>query len=235
MNNTLLLGGILVVIGLALALLAYAILLMRKEEPEGEAGARPAAGPAQPPDVAPESEARAPAPEPAAEPAPAPAPAPARPTAPPVRVGRIHVAMVLRDEVTGDLILQVGEREYRSVEDLRDSPHWDRIRRVAADLTAWFHPPPTPAGKVSVSEPSPAEIAEPRPRRPTSVVEQIDAIVARKLVEAGMTTKAVRLVEAMDGTVKVYIGIQSYSVEEVPDPDVKRIIREAVAEWESTQ
>jgi hypothetical protein len=33
----------------------------------------------------------------------------------------------------------------------------------------------------------------------------------------------------------VLIGVQGYDLEEVPDPDVQRVIRESVAEWEARQ
>jgi len=42
----------------------------------------------------------------------------------------------------------------------------------------------------------------------------------------------VRLSGDREGSVRVYIGIQSYTLDEIPDADIREVIRLAVAEWE---
>jgi hypothetical protein len=66
-----------------------------------------------------------------------------------------------------------------------------------------------------------------------SMIEQIDEILQRKMTELAGAPRGVRLVEGAGGSLRVFIGVQSYAFEDVPDAEVKSIIREAVAEWES--
>ena len=65
-----------------------------------------------------------------------------------------------------------------------------------------------------------------------SLVDEVNEILERKLVESGLTHRGVRLSEDQEGSVRVYIGIQGYSMDEIPDPGIREVIRQAVAEWE---
>jgi hypothetical protein len=136
------------------------------------------------------------------------------------------VAFLLRDEVTGELIVRVGEREYRRAEDLRASPDWTRMEYTAAELQRWIQTAKPAERKREAAREEPA-------KKPLSMVEQINEILARRMSEADRAGMGVRLVEAGGGAVQVYVGLQRYEMESIPDPEVRRIIREAVAEWES--
>jgi hypothetical protein len=138
----------------------------------------------------------------------------------------LAVATLLRDEVSGKLLVLVGGREYATVDDLRASKDFERVEYAAADLVQWLGTAPVRERAIG---PAPKEEA----KKPASMVEQINEILQGKLVEASGTTRGVRLVEGLGGALRVYIGVHSYSFEDVPDADVKRMIREAVAEWES--
>jgi type IV secretory pathway VirB10-like protein len=253
MNNQLLIGIILIVVGIALALMAYAFILNRRDqekEPKVEAEAEPvpeeeappeqgtpppwikppaaavAAPPAEPlPPVIP-----APVPPPVSERPPTPqVPGPAAPPSPgalaPSR-RTLAVATLLRDEVTGKLLVLVGDREYATAEELRASKDYARIEYASADLVQWLG---VETARGRAADRSSKEEA----RKPKSMVAQINEILQRKLVEASGTTRGIRLVEGPGGELRVYIGLQSFSLADVPDADVKRMIREAVAEWEA--
>jgi hypothetical protein len=65
------------------------------------------------------------------------------------------------------------------------------------------------------------------------MIDQINTILERKLAESPQGLKGVRLVEGTGGALRVFVGLQSYAFDEVPDPEVRKVIREAVAEWEN--
>jgi type IV secretory pathway VirB10-like protein len=243
MDNQLLLGVILIVVGIALALLAYAFILNRREQDQGApaeppekveaaerppapvpyvpppAAAAPAPAPAAPPAGMPAAPTVTPLPIAAAPPAPTPAPAPLQSRR------TLAVATLLRDEVTGKISVLVGGREYTSVDELRASRDFTRVEYAAADLVEWL-------GVAAVRERA-SERTKDEVKKPVSMVEQIDAILQRKMAETSGGPRGVRLVEGSDGSIRVFLGVQGYAFEDVPDDGVKRMIREAVAEWEA--
>ena len=235
-DNSLLMGIVLIGVGIALALIAYAVMLNRRD---GEEPAE-AEAPEVEPEVEPTAELSTEALEPPAEPVEppptriAPAPMPSAATAPPVpiqpAVGTparrlLPVATLLREEVTGDLVIQVGDHVYRRVEDLRSSSDATRVQSVSADLARWL-------SRVATGKPSGAAREE-APAKPGSMIEQINMILEEKLVAAGSATRGVRLAEGPGGVVRVFIGVNSYPMDEVPDSEVRQLIRQAVAEWEA--
>ncbi len=141
---------------------------------------------------------------------------------------RIQVATLLRDEVSGELIVQVGEREYRSADELRDSVDWTRVEFAASDLTKWIDQPIQRPKPERESEPESADRA-----KPLSMIEQINEILQEKIEASGKSDLAVRLIEGLEGTAKVLIGVHSYDIGEVPDEAISKLIREAVSEWEA--
>lgn len=138
---------------------------------------------------------------------------------------RILIAALLREEVSGNLIVKVGNREYLSPQELLNSPDQRKVEYAAADLQQWFGP----------RMPEPSKTAEPEeaPSNPRTMVEQINQILARKILNLPQEKRAIRLVEGPDGNVRVYLGLRVYALSEVPDEEVKRLIRESVSEWES--
>ena len=247
LDSQLLLGLVLIAIGIVLAVLAYTFVVSRRDdevatkEPKIEAAdvptisVEPEAPRAQPP--APPVAIAAPAPELAtAKPTPPPArpqmPLPAPP--PPATASSLKrtfpVATLLRDEVTGKLLVEIGEREYANVKELRDSKDYGRVEFAAADLARWFGSAPTTriADRADVARADREE-----PVKPKSMIEQINEILERRLAEAPGVQRGVRLMEGSGGALRVLIGLQGYNFDDVPDTEVRRIIREAVAEWEA--
>jgi hypothetical protein len=137
----------------------------------------------------------------------------------------LAVATLLRDEVTGKISVLVGGREYTSVDELRASRDYTRVEYAAADLAQWL-------GPAAMRDRSTERVKE-EVKKPLSMVEQIDGILQRKLAETSGGPRGVRLVEGSDGSLRVFVGVLSYAYEDVPDDEVKRMIREAVAEWEA--
>jgi hypothetical protein len=229
MNTTLVFGVLLIVAGIALAILAYALILNRRSErpadtdlaePEAEIVVPPPSAPPEP-TVA----ASAPPPTPQAQPAPPPAQPPA-PAAPPPPPRTIDVGRLLRDEVTGALLIAVGPRLYRTVDELRTSGDWLRLEKAARDLQVWFAAPPKP-------RPPEERRSEEAAPRGGSMLDQINAILERKLALVPELPQGVRLAPSPEGGVRVLIGLQAYPLDQVPDAKINQLIRESVSEWEN--
>jgi hypothetical protein len=264
LDTQLLIGIILIAVGLILALLAYYILTQptaEGEEPEPETGEQRLdeeeafeAGATIPHEVGDETEG--PPSDSEEEPLPDESPTPqveppsdtpssleaareqpeqeedesepAEPeaTIPPAPEERsFTVATLLRDEITGKLMVRVGERVYKAPDELRDSTDWTRVKFAASDLIEW----------VPAAERERDVEREQHAAGPKTMIEQINEILQERLADAGEDQKAIRLIEAADGSVRVLIGVKSYSLDDVPDPEVGRFIREAVSAWEDLQ
>lgn len=68
-----------------------------------------------------------------------------------------------------------------------------------------------------------------------SIVMQIDDILQEKLAGTELANKGIRLVELPSKDLVVMVGLNQYDgIDAVPDPQIKSLIRESVAEWEKT-
>lgn len=140
---------------------------------------------------------------------------------------RISVFTLLRDEEKGNLIVQVGDHEYHSSQDLHDSPDWSRVEYATSDLSVWLS-----SAREQETEEMPVQIQE---SKPLSMVDQINQFLQRNLSELKDEQRRIKLYEGPDETVRVLIENNSYAIDEVPDPKVSKLIREAVSEWEALQ
>jgi hypothetical protein len=143
----------------------------------------------------------------------------------------VSVVTVLREIDSGNLILRIGETDYASLDALIDSPHLSRIMRLANDLSQWLKPAQK-SGRSTERIVIQSKAAESEPFGPKSMVDEINEILERMLKEETGNRKAIKLVEMLDGGVNVYIGVDSYPIDEVPFEDVRQFIRKAVSEWE---
>jgi len=141
---------------------------------------------------------------------------------------RISIATLLRDDVTGQLIVKVGDTEYHNPDDLRASDDWTRVEFAASDLQTWII-------KDAPSQPSVGHEPGPVEPKPTSMIEQINAILQEKIESSDRSHLGVRLLESPSGAARVLIGVQSYDLADVPDEDIRQLIQEAVAIWEAKQ
>jgi len=238
MNNQLLVGLVLIAFGIGLAILAYMILNNRGSANGDEAQAEDVPAPAVQESPDPHEDTAA-VPQPVTlpeavelpeEPKPAPAPGIERPAPQKPSVGpRIQVATLLRDEVSGALIIRVGDEEFDDPEALKASRYWTRLEYATRDLNAWIDKPATRPDPGREHEPEHVE------RKPSSMIEQINHILQERVEASGREELAVQLVEGPGGTARVLIGVNSYEIADVPNPEIKQLIREAVAAWEATQ
>lgn len=68
---------------------------------------------------------------------------------------------------------------------------------------------------------------------PKSIVGQIDAILQEKLPTSPLRSRAIRLAELAEGGMAVIVDSDRYEgVNDIPDPDVRALLQECVAEWE---
>jgi hypothetical protein len=250
-DNQLLLGVVFIIAGVALALLAYAVVLNRRSHDDLEEswgapepdGADTAAQPPVPatatpgssipgfeeptrlirePEAVPEAEEPAP---PASLP-PEPATVLAQPPASPSTVA------LTREAGSGKLLIQLGDQKFKSMSELKASPAWEQIGGLFEELLSWMViVPPSGAPAARTREMS-AEQAKKAPAA-SSMVAQINEILEERLAKKDASLQGVHLAEGSDGTIRVFIGLQGYPMDEVPNPEVRELIREAVAEWES--
>jgi hypothetical protein len=67
-----------------------------------------------------------------------------------------------------------------------------------------------------------------------SIVTQVDEILQRKLPDSPAAGRAVHLVELPAAGMAVLVGLEKYeSIEAIPEPEIRDLIRQAVAEWEA--
>ncbi|MBI5966166.1 MAG: hypothetical protein HY863_22015 [Chloroflexi bacterium] len=103
--------------------------------------------------------------------------------------------------------------------------------------------PPGPASpqravpvQVGVSVPLQTPAKKPEPEKNVSelsIVGQIDTVLQKRLMDTPLAKSGIRLQESLRGGVEVYVGIQKYdSIDDVPDENIKSLIRAAIAEWE---
>ena len=76
---------------------------------------------------------------------------------------------------------------------------------------------------------------EDRPIAPAgSIVTQIDSVLQSRLAGTPLEERGVFLSQSPEGGVMVYVGLTKYTgIEDVPDPEIKAAIRDAITEWEN--
>jgi hypothetical protein len=95
-------------------------------------------------------------------------------------------------------------------------------------------PKPTPASAKIESQPIVIEkTAEDMEYAKLSMVEQIDWILQKNLEKHPLKAKRIRLKGALTGGVSFLIGDEHYEfIDEIPYPDIKEVIQQAISEWE---
>jgi hypothetical protein len=72
--------------------------------------------------------------------------------------------------------------------------------------------------------------------KPKSIVGMIDDVLQKKLETSPLQSKKIKLEDGPHGEVIVMVGPERYTgVDQVPDPEIQAIIREAIAEWDRTK
>jgi hypothetical protein len=128
-----------------------------------------------------------------------------------------------------------------------------RLVNLVLDLRTWLDVPRPAAPAPSPNVPEPATQPKPVLIKPAvldkkkdkaaeeakpvpvlkSIVQQIDEVLQVKLLSSTFKDRNIALVEVPGGTVIVQDRANTYEgIDAVPDPEVKALIRLAVAEWE---
>jgi hypothetical protein len=93
--------------------------------------------------------------------------------------------------------------------------------------------PPQPVKPVSTSPVDALRRASKPPPAYLSIIAQIDGLLQGMLAGTPLEKQGIALAESPDGSVLVRVGTNQYAgIDEVPDEEVRRVIRAAVAEWE---
>lgn len=189
-------------------------------------------------------------------------PGSSKPADPTQGKGELALLRVWRDPVHGRLIVGLKAEQANTPSDLSPASldilqhTLDELRRwVGIQSEATISPEPLAAAgqELSASSAIPS-ITESKPERispvdvfarairtdtrkpetpPASIAAQIDEILQEKLTTNPTITRAVRLLEIPGKGMFVMVGLDQYAgVDEVPDAEVRGLIREAVAEWE---
>ncbi len=233
MDDQLVIGILLIIVGIAIGLIAVAVVLNRREDqiaaeldPETEDAVDEAAPESDEEDPVieldegePDSEIDEGEPSEEAD--------AAEEQAPPAPLERQLIAEIYREEVTGKLIVRAGDQEYLDGKQIENEADRRRLAYAASDLSDWFQGEFEYGGRsAAASSPQQAESSD-------QMLEEINEILQRSL--ASTPDRGVRLFPDGVGGVKVMIGVKSYEVEDVPDDEIKDLIRQAVAEWEADQ
>lgn len=138
-----------------------------------------------------------------------------------------EVAVLHRDRRTKQLIVRIGSKEYSSAAGLKQSEDLPALRDAALELFRMV--------RDAEASPDNTDIDARSHQPPPSMIEQINEILRQRAGEAGGILRSVYLAESSDGSAKVFIGLNSYSIEDIPNAEVQRVISEAVRDWEAQQ
>lgn len=169
--------------------------------------------------------------------------------------------VVLRDPVTKDWVVEVNGMQYRSLNDIHDDRAASKILEALNGLQRFAGSIPLvkasegksqPAvstasaafatvGGVAAAAASPAQTTEApsqpkHPAPPSSILDQIEKILQRNLMAyPELAPRRIHIGVAADGSLLIEMDRQEYHhADEVPDEQVRHLIKEAIREWEHT-
>ena len=206
----------LIAASIALALLAYAVVLnrRRRQDEPGDVDGQPAYEDVEMDDMKPVEES------------PTTQQGPAKP-----KDDVVSIAGLLRHEKTGRLIVKIGEQHFSKAAEIEDPKSLARLKDATADLMQWL-------SALDDAKAPPEDVDQDKPEKtlfkPKSMIDEINEILELRS-ERGDAPHGLRLFEGPKSTARVFVGVNSYEVDEVPDDKIRRVIKEAVAEWEARQ
>jgi hypothetical protein len=184
-----------------------------------------------------------------ATPSPAPATLPAKETSL-AKSGDVKVFSAWRTGAN-QVWLDMDGRRIESKEALQPEQA-QRLLGLVLDLRPWLDTnrpalTPQPAGQ---SMPEPAAPVQPdkinnvsapagEVTKPVvaleSIIEQIDKVLQKKLSASAFKERGIRLMEGPGGIVMVKDGLNKFEgIDNVPDPEIRTLIRLSVTEWEKS-
>lgn len=148
----------------------------------------------------------------------------------------IPAATLFREGVTGQIIVQVGERQYSDIKELKLSKDWDRIKSLSSDLTNWIEERSASEGSRTDREATEHEqTQEAKGSVSDSMIFQINEIINQKVQMMDDEEREIKLVEGDIGSLEVRVGVEKFPIDEVPYENVRELIQEAVTQWENSQ
>jgi len=169
------------------------------------------------------------------------------------------VMQIWRDSEKEDLIVTIGDIPFEVGSEVNPKTS-NHILKIVQQLHNWLEPQPPPQKEEPASEEEPIEISLPVEDKPVpqvfsprnmlanamlfdipdsafkadSIVEQIDNILQLILKETKMKDHAVRLMDMPTKGMVVVIGLDIYDeIDDIPDLEIKTLIRQAVWLWEN--
>ncbi len=148
--------------------------------------------------------------------------------------------------VDGEVAVFVGSRRYRRLDDVRDRQQGEMavaaIKAVLLFAEDWLplrrrapEPPrPAPPDKAAAFIEQLEGAGGPPPPEFKPPAEAIDDLIQRRLRKwPDLVSEKVRMSTAADGSLRIHVGLQVFQrVDDVPDPRVRALIKDAIREWE---
>ncbi|MDH3944415.1 MAG: hypothetical protein OEV06_10020 [Anaerolineae bacterium] len=183
-------------------------------------------------------------------------PSPPKTPSPPVPPGMLEIARLHRKEGSNQLVAEIDSSLITKDDDLTSDQH-ALLSLLLLDLSDWIgiqsllesSAAEAEAGSASKDEESsagqpgfsPVDMFKKAlqadvvlPSAEISLADQIDPILQGLLESSPLAGKGIRLMDIEGRGMTVVIGLDLYnSVEDVPDPEIKGMIRKAVSIWES--
>lgn len=148
----------------------------------------------------------------------------------------IPAATLLREAVTGRIVVKVGDRQYVSVNSLKNSKDWSRVQSLSTDLSDWILDKPKPStaqDQAGIVKMTPS--VEGRSSDSDSMIEQINQIIEKKVKSMDGERRDIELVEGLLGALEVRVGAEKFPIDEVPYENVRDLIQDSVSQWENSQ
>ncbi len=178
-----------------------------------------------------------------------------------------EVLRVLRDNLTGRLMLEIAGKRYASLDEVNEGEMRQALITTLHDLEVFAGSTltgaaiiaPAAAARQALAAQTPAapaeyrplpapsmnpfkqmavlrEIAKNPPPAPKSITEQIDDVLQARIIGTPLIHRALHVKPGPRGDAIFEADGQSYSsVDQLPDVEVRDVIRAAIAEWESKQ
>lgn len=148
----------------------------------------------------------------------------------------IPAATLMREAVTGRIVVKVGDRQYESVDSLKNSKDWERIQSLSTDLSDWILDEPKPSttqDQAGFEKMTPS--VEGQSSDSDSMIAQINQIIEKKVKSMAGESREIRLVEGLLGALQVRVGTEKFPIDEVPYENVRDLIQVSVSQWENSQ
>lgn len=155
--------------------------------------------------------------------------------------------LVMRDQATGSWVVEINGMQYANLKDIHDDRAASKVLEAMVGLQQFAGFTPTAAGQAqltpaAIDQAAPAALStttasQPtHPAPPNSMLDQIEKVLQRNLLKhPELGSRKIHVGAASDGSLLIEMDKQFYhGIEEVPEPAVRDLLRNAIQEWEHT-